>query len=186
MVETINRKVREESNLEKDFFVGGNRPNVPMNTAALEAKDIAKGHRGPLRVLHATVTTHGISRQGFDHCLVLRSHLHHLLADSTRAGNERLGTRTGTKADRRRALYQSKQIIIGCCGDSAETSKNLSSVSKRSLSCTIRQQQAKDGLSNGPITSSSGSGGIARAVCSSLARAPLFDMTATCVCVRRK
>lgn len=50
-----------------------------MNTRALETKDVAKTNTGPLRMLHATVTTPVISRNSPDDLKVICIHLGHVV-----------------------------------------------------------------------------------------------------------
>jgi len=50
-----------------------------MNTRALETKDVAKTNTGPLRMLHATVTTPVISRNSLDDLKVICIHLGHVV-----------------------------------------------------------------------------------------------------------
>ena len=60
--------------------------DLPMHTTALEAKDVAEADRGPLRVLHATVTAVGIAGDGLDNGLVLWGHLHHFPGSGASGG----------------------------------------------------------------------------------------------------
>ena len=56
---------------------------VPMHTAAFQTEDVAKAHRSPIRILHATITALAVARQSLDDRPVFGAHLHHgvVLAD---------------------------------------------------------------------------------------------------------
>lgn len=51
---------------------------LPVDTTAIEAKDISKAHTGPLRIFHTTIRATIITRKRFHNRLVGRSHLNHL------------------------------------------------------------------------------------------------------------